>query len=84
MCRLNNLIDESKCYDEIRKKRWPYGVRCPDCTSDNINKRGKNHRQQECLRYSCKNCGRRFDDLTGTILAWGTISHCRSGSPTCT
>jgi len=68
MCRLNDLIDESKCYEEVRRKRWPNGVRCPCCTSNKINKRGKNHRQQECRRYTCQNCGKRFDDLTGTIL----------------
>ncbi|WP_366905224.1 transposase, partial [Methylovulum sp.] len=33
MCRLNKLIDESKCYDELREKRWPYGVHCPECLS---------------------------------------------------
>jgi transposase-like protein len=68
MCWINKLIDEAKCYDEIRKKRWPHGVRCPHCASNKISKRGKNHRQQECRRYSCKNCGKRFDDLTGTIF----------------
>jgi len=68
MCCLNNLIDESKCYDEVRQKRWPNGVYCPHCTSNKINKRGKNYRQQECRRYTCKKCGRRFDDLTGTIF----------------
>jgi len=69
MCRLNHLIDESKCYEEVRGRRWPYGVHCPHCTSNKINKRGKNHRQQECRRYTCKKCGKRFDDLTGTIFA---------------
>ena len=68
MCRLNDLLDESKCYEEVRQKRWPHGVRCPCCTSNKINPRGKNHRQQACRRYSCKNCGKRFDDLTGTIF----------------
>ena len=68
MCRLNNLIDERKCYEEVRRIRWPNGVRCPGCTSNKINKRGRNHRQQECRRYTCKNCGKRFDDLTGTIF----------------
>jgi transposase-like protein len=68
MCRLNNLIDESKCYEEIRKKRWSCGLHCPHCTSNKISKRGKNHRQQECRRYACKHCGRRFDDLTETIF----------------
>ena len=68
MCRLNDLLDESKCYEEVRRKRWPYGVRCPCCTSNKINPRGQNHRRQACRRYSCKNCGKRFDDLTGTIF----------------
>ncbi|WP_300247693.1 hypothetical protein [Methylovulum sp.] len=62
------MIDESKCYDELREKRWPYGVHCPECLSNKTNKRGKNHRQQECRRYTCKKCGKRFDDLTGTIF----------------
>ena len=68
MCRLNDLLDESKCYEEVRRKRWPYGFRCPCCTSNKINPRGQNHRRQACRRYSCKNCGKRFDDLTGTIF----------------
>lgn len=68
MCCINKLIDEAKCYDEIRKRRWPYEVHCPHCDSNRINKRGKNHRRQECRRYTCKNCGKRFDDLTGTIF----------------
>jgi transposase-like protein len=68
MCCINKLIDEAKCYDEIRKKRWPHGVRCPHCESNKISKRGKNHRQSECRCYACKNCGKRFDDLTGTIF----------------
>jgi len=68
MCRLNNLIDEEKCYQEVRRIRWPNGVCCPGCTSNKIAKRGRNHRQQACRRYTCKNCGKRFDDLTGTIF----------------
>ena len=68
MCRLNNLIDEGKCYEEVRRIRWPNGVCCPACTSNKIAKRGRNHRQQECRRYTCKNCGKRFDDLTGTVF----------------
>ena len=68
MCRLNDLLDESKCYEEVRRKRWPHGVRCPCCTSNKINPRGQNHRRRACRRYSRKNCGKRFDDLTGTIF----------------
>ena len=67
MCRRNDLLDESKCYEEVRRKRWPYGVRCPYCTSNKIDPRGQNHRRQACRRYACKHGGKRFDDLTGTI-----------------
>ena len=49
--------------------RWPYAIHCPCCTSNKIVKRGKNHRHQACKRYTCRNCGKRFDDLTGTIFA---------------
>ena len=68
MCRLNNLIDERRCYEEVRRIHWPNGVRCPGCTSNKITQRGRNHRQQACRRYTCKNCGKRFDDLTGTLF----------------
>ena len=83
MFRLNSLIDESKCYEEIRQRRWSSEVCCPSCTSIKINKRGKNHRQQECKRYSCIKCGKRFDDLTGTIFM-GRHQPLWSGSATCT
>lgn len=68
MCRLNNLIDEGKCDEEVRRIRWPNGVCGPACTSNKIAKRGRNHRQQEGRRYTCKNCGKRFDDLTKTLF----------------
>ena len=68
MFRIHNLIDENKCYQIIRQIRWPYGVHCPHCTSNKINKRGKNHRQPGCCRYTCKKCGKQFDDLTRTVF----------------
>jgi len=68
MCRLNNRIDEGKCYEEVRRIRWPNGVCGPACTSDKIAKRGRNHRQQECRRSTCKNCGKWFDALTKTLF----------------
>ena len=33
-----------------------------------LTQRGRNHRQQACRRYTCKNCGKRFDDLTETLF----------------
>ena len=68
MFRINHLIDENKCYQAIRQIRWPYGVHCPHCTSNKINKRGKSHRQPGCCRYTCKKCGKQFDIEVGTIV----------------
>lgn len=28
---LSSLLDDAKCFDLIRKHRWPEGVRCPHC-----------------------------------------------------
>lgn len=69
MLHIHHLIDNAKCYEEVRRMRWPYSVHCPHCSSNKIAKRGKNHRHQECRRYRCKKCGKQFDDLTGTIFA---------------
>lgn len=49
--------------------RWPHGTRCPGCTSNRVAKRGRNDRQPARQRYLCRNCGKRFDDLTGTLFA---------------
>jgi len=69
MLYIHHLIDDSKCYEEVRRLRWSYGIRCPHCDSNKIAKRGRNHRHQECRRYRCKTCEKQFDDLTGTIFA---------------
>jgi len=71
MDHIHELMDDEKCYAKIRKLRWPHSrsESCPHCTSNKVVKRGRNSRHPECQRYRCKNCGKRFDDLTGTIFA---------------
>ena len=66
---LLNLIDEQKCYKQLREIRWVTGVYCPRCDSNKIHKRGRNSRHKECQRYECKKCNKRFDDLTGTVFS---------------
>lgn len=67
---IHNLIDEEKCYSEIRAIRWKYAVCCSRCGSNKVRKRGKNHRHPAaCQRSECNNCHKRFDDLTGTVFA---------------
>jgi len=35
------LMDDRKCFEEVRGMRWPMGVRCTSCDSSNVAKRGK-------------------------------------------
>src|SRR5262245_28535927 len=69
MLKIQALIDEVKCYDTVRCLRWPDGVRCPDCDSATVVKEGRDDSRPERRRCECRSCGRRFDDLTGTIFA---------------
>ncbi len=68
MIQIQRLIDDAKCYESVREMRWPSGVRCPRCDSEQISKRGHDERQVARQRYECRGCGRQFDDLTGTVF----------------
>jgi transposase-like protein len=63
------IIDDAKCYEVVRGLRWPDGVRCPDCESDQIVKQGRDDTEPHRQRYQCRACRRRSDDLTDTIFA---------------
>ena len=63
------IIDDAKCYEVVRHLRWPDGVRCPHCDSDEVVKQGRDETEPHRQRYECRSCGRRFDDLTDTIFA---------------
>ena len=66
---LPSLIDDAKCYELVRQRRWPEGVRCPSCDSASVARHGRDDTQPHRQRYRCAACGARFDDLTGTVLA---------------
>jgi transposase-like protein len=66
---IKHLISEEQCYATVRQLRWASGIYCPHCDSEQIIKRGKHSHQTARSRYECKACGKRFDDLTGTVLA---------------
>lgn len=65
---IQNLIDDSRCYEVVRQLRWADGVRCPYCQSAAITKRGFHRQQKARQRYQCHGCEREFDDLTDTIF----------------
>lgn len=68
LIHLQNLVDDSRCYEVVRQLRWPEGVRCPRCQSPAIAKRGFHSQQKARQRYRCRGCEREFDDLSETIF----------------
>jgi transposase-like protein len=88
MIALQSLLDDRKCYETVRRLRWPEGVRCPHCGGGELSKQGFDVTQKARQKYRCKGCGRHFDDLTGTVFARAAaaaiISRCGCGSVVCT
>nr|WP_051102364.1 transposase [Methylovulum miyakonense] len=66
---IKQLVSEAQCYATIRQLRWADGVTCPHCDSGDTIRRGFGSPQRLCQRYQCKACGKRFDDLTETVLS---------------
>ena len=66
---ITKLIDDVQCYQTVRELRWPDGVTCPSCESQEVIKRGFDDTEPARQRYECHNCNQRFDDLTDTIFA---------------
>jgi len=63
-------IDDVQCYETVRNLRWPNGIQCPFCDSHNVIKRGfDDNKESARQRYECKDCRKRFDDLTETVFA---------------
>jgi transposase-like protein len=63
------ITDDAKCYEMVRRLRWPAGVCCPHCESRQVVKQGRDDTEPQRQRYECRACGRRFDDLSDTIFA---------------
>lgn len=70
MLRILSIIDDEKCYEEVRQLRWPNGISCPCCKSAEVVKNGHHETNQYRQRYICNECKKRFDDLTDTIFEW--------------
>ena len=69
MINIQDLVDNSHCYETIRNMRWANGVLCVQCGSSQVNKNGHTQNEDACHKYICKDCGKQFDDLTNTIFA---------------
>jgi transposase-like protein len=62
----SRFVSESAAADLLQQVRWRDGVECPRCRSA-LTVRNGSYRVYQ--RYLCKNCGRSFNDKTGTIFA---------------
>jgi transposase-like protein len=62
------LPNREDCFKFLRKKRWDEkgGVRCLYCGSQNIHHNG--YTPKGARKYKCCECGKYFNDLTGTIF----------------
>lgn len=62
------LLSSQAIYEKIREIRWNKGISCPHCKSKSIRQiHYKNCQNQFGKRfYVCRECGKRFNDLTGT------------------
>ena len=69
MVNIQKLISETECYTTIREMRWPEGVRCVGCNSTEIKRNGHKRDDCACQKYTCKKCGRHFDDISDTIFS---------------
>jgi transposase-like protein len=66
---IKRLIDDGRCYQTVRALRWPDGVACPSCESQQVIKRGLDDPAPARPRYECHDCAPRLDDLSDPIFA---------------
>ena len=61
-------MEESRCYELLRRYRWPQGPSCQGCHSHRITGHSRSRRTPR-RRYLCLDCRHTFSDFTGTIFA---------------
>ena len=66
---------DADCVRVLEELRWKNGIECPYCKSRRVKKNGTAARNDVSLqRYKCKDCGRTFTVLTGTIFEGRKLS----------
>jgi transposase-like protein len=61
------MPDEKECAETLRQIRWANGITCVVCRSCHVKRRTEIYRDHYC-RYECLDCGRWFNDLSGTVF----------------
>ncbi len=65
------LADNRKAEAWFEQQRWPDGIRCPYCDSDNVHER-KNRKPQP---YQCRACKRNFSVKVGTVMQASNVRY---------
>ncbi|MEM2964254.1 MAG: transposase [Candidatus Bathyarchaeia archaeon] len=64
------MPSEVECAEVLREVRWAGGLRCLQCGSGRVVRRGWRRLYQ---RYRCKDCGGWFNDRSGTVFAYSKL-----------
>ena len=72
--RLLLSLSDEEIVEMIRKRRWPEGVTCIYCGSKHVVRNGKPREKPYVQRYMCRDCGKQFNDLTGTPFSHTSLS----------
>jgi transposase-like protein len=76
---------EQATLEDLREPRFSKGLQCPHCESTQVKRNGSFKDKKGVIkqRYRCQECGRTYNDLTGTPLAhskkqslWGKMASC--------
>jgi len=70
MIPLKTFVSERRAANLLAQIRWRDGVYCPRCRAESAIRYGSYRVFQ---RYLCKDCGRTFNDKTGTVFEHSTI-----------
>ena len=65
------LPSEERCAEVLRELRWADGVECVYCGSRDVVKNGGY--MQFYQKYMCRDCGRSFNDKTGTVFEYSKM-----------
>lgn len=77
MICMDKMAGDAATVSDIRETRFSRGLRCPRCFSEKVKRNGtvRNKQGYTKQRYLCRGCGRSFNDLTGTPLAYSKKQH---------
>jgi len=70
MIPLKTFVSERRAANLLAQIRWRDGVYCPRCRAESVIRYGSYRLYQ---RYLCKDCGRTFNDKTGTVFEYSSI-----------